>query len=260
MSSRTASVSPLAPMSFALGRLDVDRSPLRTDDDDRCPSAKLSACSTASASRGRTSGIDLQAIDDDLDVVLDPAIELQVVGQADDLAIDAGADEAALEHVGEEVLVFALLAADHRSEDEEARAFRQGEDAAEDLLARLGGDRPAAVRAVALADAGVEDAEVIVDLGDGADGGARIAAGGLLLDADRRRQAGEVIDIRLLQLAEELPGVARQRFDVAALPLGVERVEGQRALARAADAGEDDQLVAGQVEIDVAEVVLARRG
>ena len=81
---------------------------------------------------------------------------------------------------------------------------------------------------MALADAGVEDAQVIVDLGDGADGGARIAAGRLLLDADGRRQAGEVIDIRLLQLAEELPGVARQRFDVAPLPLGVERVERQR--------------------------------
>ena len=121
----------------------------------------------------------------------------------------------------------------------------------------LGGDRPAALRAVALADAGVEDAQVVVNLGDGADGRARVAAGRLLLDADGRRQAAEVIDVGLLQLAEELPGVAGQRLDVAALPLGVERVEGQRALARAADAGEDDELIARQFEIDVAEVVLA---
>jgi hypothetical protein len=46
-------------------------------------------------------------------------------------------------------------------------------------------------------------------------------------------------------------------LDVAALPLGVEGVEGQRRLARAADAGEDDELVTGQVEVDVPEVVLA---
>ena len=83
-------------------------------------------------------GIVLQAIDDDLDVVLDAAVELQVVGQPHDLAIDAGADEAALEHVREEVLVLALLAADDRGEDQEARALRQGEDAGEDLLARSG--------------------------------------------------------------------------------------------------------------------------
>ena len=98
--------------------------------------------------------LDLQPVDDDLDVVLDAPVELQVVGQAHDLAIDAGADEAALEHVGEQVLVLALLAANDRSQDEEARALRQGQDAGEDLLAGLGGDRPAALGAVALADAG----------------------------------------------------------------------------------------------------------
>ncbi len=123
---------------------------------------------------------------------------LQVVGQPHDLAVDAGADEAALEHVGEEVLVLALLPADHRRQDQEARPFRQGEDAGDDLLARLGGDGPAALGAVPLADAGVEDAQIVVDLGDGADGGARIAAGRLLLDADGRRQAAEVIDVGLL--------------------------------------------------------------
>ena len=116
---------------------------------------------------------------------------------------------------------------------------------------------PAALGAMSLADAGVEHAQVVVDLGDRADGRARIAAGRLLLDADGRRQAGEVIDVGLVHLAEELPGVARQRLDVAPLPLGVERVEGQRALAGAADAGEDDQPVAGQIEVDVPEVMLA---
>ena len=201
--------------------------------------------------------LQLQPVDDHLDVVLDAAVELEVVGQAHDLAVHAGAEEAALEHVLEQVLVLALLAAHHRGEDEEARPLRQGEDAGEDLLARLGGDGPAAVGAVALADAGVEDAEIVVDLGDGADGGARVAAGRLLLDADGRRQAAEVIDVRLLELAEELAGVGRQRLDVAPLSLGVERVEGQRAFARAADAGEDDELVARQVEVDVAEVVFA---
>ena len=85
-----------------------------------------------------------------------------------------------------------------------------------------------AVRAVRLAEPGVEDAQVVVDLGDGADGRARALARRLLLDADGRRQAGDVLDLRLLHLAEELAGVAGQRLDVAPLALGVDRVERQR--------------------------------
>jgi hypothetical protein len=41
-------------------------------------------------------------------------------------------------------------------------------------------------RAVRLADAGEEQAQVVVDLGDRADGGARVVRGRLLLDRDGR--------------------------------------------------------------------------
>ena len=44
------------------------------------------------------------------------------------------------------------------------------------------------------------------------------------------------VGVGLVELREELPRVGRERLDVAPLALGVERVEGQRALARAADA------------------------
>ena len=48
---------------------------------------------------------------------------------------------------------------------------------------------------------------VIVDLGDGADRRARILARRFLLDADRGRQPGQVVDVGLLKLAEKLPGI-----------------------------------------------------
>ena len=112
--------------------------------------------------------------------------------------------------------------------------------------------------AVGLAEPGVEDAQIIVDLGDGADGRTRALAGRLLLDADGRRQAADVLDLRLLHLAEELPGVGRQRFDVAALTLGVDRVQGQRTLARTARPAADGHLLARQLDGDVLEVVLLR--
>ena len=106
-------------------------------------------------------------------------------------------------------------------------------DPGDDLLARLRGDGPVALRAVPLADPGEQDAEVVVDLGDRADGAARVPAAGLLLDRDRRAEPVDPVDLGLGHLAEELAGVAGEALDVPPLPLGVQRVERQRALARA---------------------------
>ena len=65
------------------------------------------------------------------------------------------------------------------------------------------------------------------------------------------------VDVGLVHLPEELPGVGRQRLDVPALALGEDRVEGEAGLARAGEPREHDQCVAGQVEVDVLEVVLS---
>ena len=115
----------------------------------------------------------------------------------------------------------------------------------------------AALRAVALPHAGVEHAQEIVDLGDRADGRPRVVAGGFLRDRDRRRQAADVVDVGLGHLPQKLPGERAQAFDVPPLPLGVQRVERQRALAAAGDAGEANELIAGQPHVDAPQVVLA---
>ena len=60
----------------------------------------------------------------------------------------------------------------------------------------------------------------------------------------------------LLHHLQELPRVGGERLDVAALPLGVDRVEGERRLAGAREAGDADQRVARQPDGDVLEVVL----
>ena len=98
------------------------------------------------------------------------------------------------------------------------------------------GQRDAVLRALRIAGAGEQQAQVVVDLGDRADGGARIVAGGLLLDGDRRRQALDQVDVGLVHQLQELARVGRQRLHVATLALGVERVEGERGLARAGQA------------------------
>src|SRR5207237_3980844 len=122
-------------------------------------------------------------------------------------------------------------------------------------LACLCRDRPAALHAVPLADPGIEHAQVVIDLRDRADRRAWIASRGFLLNADRRGQAPQIIDVGFLQLPQKLAGVARQRFDIRPLPLGVESIERQGTFARAAYPREDDEPVAGKVEVDAAEVM-----
>ena len=82
--------------------------------------------------------------------------------------------------------------------------------------------------------------------------------GRLLLDGDGRRQPVDVVDVRLLHHLQELARVGRQALDVAALALGIDRVERQRGLARAGQPREHDQRVARDLQVDVLQVVLAR--
>eukprot|EP01041_Mallomonas_annulata_P015792 gene15792-33318_t len=75
---------------------------------------------------------------------------------------------------------------------------------------------------------------------------------------ERGRQALDMLDIGFLHHLQKLARIGGQRFHIAALPLGIDGVEGQRRLARPRQAGNDDQLVPGQVDIDALEVMLAR--
>ncbi|GAB1412783.1 hypothetical protein MASR1M97_15190 [Candidatus Desulfobacillus denitrificans] len=148
-----------------------------------------------------------------------------------------------------------------REGDEEARVVRRA--AATDYfrvnaLRRVAPHRPPAAAAVEPRRARVEQLEVVVQLRHGADGGARGAHRVGLVDGDGRRDAVDAVDLRAVLPVEELPRVGREGLDVAALALGIEGVEDQRALARAGDAGDDDQLAGGQIDIQVFQVVLAR--
>src|SRR4029078_3206490 len=97
-----------------------------------------------------------------------------------------------------------------------------------------------------------------VDLGDGADGRARIFRRRLLLDRDCGRKAVDLVDVRLLHHLEELPRIGREGLDVATLAFGVDRVEGERGFARARQSGEHDETVARNGDVDVFQIVLAR--
>ena len=205
----------------------------------------------------RDVGAHHDAVHHHVDVVGELLVERGDLGDLVELAVDLDALVALLEVLGELLAVLALAAAHHRRQQVAARALGQRQHLVDHLRDGLALDRQAGGGRVGHADARPQQPHVVVDLGDGADRGARVARGGLLLDRDGGRQAVDLVDVRLLHHLQELPGVGRERLDVAALALGVDGVERQRGLARAGQAGEHHQLVARDLDVDALEVVLA---
>ena len=92
-------------------------------------------------------GSGLEPIDDRLDLMLDLAVEREVVGQVDHLAVDPGPHVAGTGQIGEEVFIFPLLAADDRRQYQKRCPGRQFlQHPRHDLLAGLGGHGAAASR------------------------------------------------------------------------------------------------------------------
>ena len=205
----------------------------------------------------RFEGLEDDAVDYGFDGVVLLLVEAHALGEFDHFAVDAGA-EALLVEGFEFFAELALAAADERGEDGDALAGSLGDDSLDDLVGGLACDGQAAVGAVGLADRGVEQAQVVVNLGDGADGGPGRSRGGLLLDGDGGREAVDGVDVGPLHLVEELARVGGEGFDIAALALGVDGVESEGGLAGAGEAGDDGEGVARDGDVDVAQVVLAR--
>ncbi len=170
-----------------------------------------------------------EAVDDDLDGVhlVAGQVDLGPLRQLEGHAVDPDPGEALLGQVVEQRAVLALAAAHDRGHHLEPGPLGQLEDPVDDLLGGLARHRAAAGGAMGVTDAGVEEPQVVVDLGDRPHRRARVARGRLLVDGDGRREALDEVDVGLVHLAQELAGIRRQRLDVAALALGVNGVEGQ---------------------------------
>src|SRR2546427_11994945 len=104
----------------------------------------------------------------------------------------------------------------------------------------------------------VDHAKIIVNFGDGADGGARRPRGRFLLDGNRRRKPFDDVDFGALHLVEKLARVGGKRLDITALAFGIDGVKGERRFSRAGKAGDDREAVPGDFDADVFQIVLAR--
>jgi hypothetical protein len=79
----------------------------------------------------------------------------------------------------------------------------------------------------------------------------------LLVDDDCRREIRENVDVRLTVARQKILHERRERLIEQTLGFRGDRVEHQRALPAARDAGEHGDLSTGNVERDVLEIVLA---
>jgi ATP/maltotriose-dependent transcriptional regulator MalT len=107
------------------------------------------------------------------------------------------------------------------------------------------------------AELGVEEAQVLGDLGDGGDRRFAGAARHALFDGHGRRNAAHAVKGGPGQLLHELPRVGRHRLHEAPLALGKHDVEGEGRFARAGYTGDDVELPVRDREREVFEVVLA---
>ena len=186
-------------------------------------------------------------------------VQVQSLGfiQHQGFAVNPDTDKSGAAGRLQHVLVFPFLAAHLGGQNGNPAVLGEGQDGVNDLLHRLPLHRTAAFGAMGLAHPGKEQAQVVVNLGDGAHGGTRIVGHALLVNGDGGRKALNVVHVGLVHPAQELAGVGGEGFDVTPLPLGIDGVKGQRAFAGAGYAGDDHQLIPGDGYFYILEVMLA---
>ena len=115
-----------------------------------------------------------------------------------------------------------------------------------------------AFRADGMPDRCEQQPQVVADFCDGADCRARILYCVLLAQRERRRNLGNRIDVRPLHPLQEQACVSRKALHVAPLTLGIDGVEDETRFARARHSRDDGQLLAGNFERNISQVVSAR--
>lgn len=202
--------------------------------------------------------LDHQPVDHQVDGVALVFFELRQGFERHDDAADADPGEALAFQLFQTIGVGPFLVLDQGGQEQDLGPLGIGQDVAYDLVRRAGRYGLPALGAVGLAQAGEKDPQKVVDFRHRAHRGPGVSGGGLLFERDGRREALDLVHLRLVHLGQELAGVGGQGFHVAPLALGVDDVKGQGGLAGARRAADHHELVAGNVEGQVLQVVLAR--
>ena len=131
----------------------------------------------------------------------------------------------------EPVGMCSLLQFHQRSHEDDARAFGQTQNIGNDFVRGARLDGTPALGAVHFSEPGVKDAQKVIDFGDGAHRGTRVAPGGLLFEGNGGGKPFDLVHVRLVHLGKELSGVGGERLHIAPLAFGIDDVKSQRGLA-----------------------------
>ena len=148
-----------------------------------------------------------ETVDDHFNMVLFILFQRNLFGQIVEVAVHPDTGEAALAGVFKHLLVLALFAPDHRGKNLKAGALRQFQNFIDDLIDGLFFNFPAALGAVGRTGSGPQQTQIVVNLRDGAHGGAGILGGGLLVDGNGGAQAVDAVHIGFVHLSQEHTGI-----------------------------------------------------
>ncbi len=197
-------------------------------------------------------------VNHNINIVLDVLVQRRRSFQFVIFAVHLDPLKPLLEKLAERAAILPLAPAHSRREQMKPAPLRQRRHPVNHFAHGLALNRQAGRRRIGNPGAREEQAHIVVNLGDRPDRRARIARGRLLLNRNRRRQALDPVDIGLGAALQKLAGIGRQTLDIAALALGIDRVEGQRRLARTRQARDHHQSVARNREADILQIMLAR--
>ena len=100
-----------------------------------------------------------------------------------------------------------------------------------DAVGIVAAHRLGALAAIQLAQTGVQQLDVIVQLRHGAHGTARVAHRVHLVNGNGGQDAFNAVDLGLVHAVQELARIGRKGFHIAPLPLCIQGIKGQRAFA-----------------------------
>ena len=197
----------------------------------------------------------LQAIDNKFHTVVHIAVQLHAKGDFPQHPIDPDVDVSLLAEILEQVLVVSLAVLDKRGHDVDAVSLVTLHNQRQYLVDGVFHHALSRQVGIGVGSAGIQESQVVIDLGCGAHGAARVAVDRLLPYRDDGTQAGNLVHVGALEHPHHVTGIGREGFQVSALPLGKHGVKCQRRLAAATQPRHYREAVVRNLNVNVLEVV-----
>ena len=197
-----------------------------------------------------------QPVHHQLNGMLFVLLQLDLFRQVVEDAVGSDPGKALLPGILKHLDVLALFAPDHRGQHHKPGALSQGLHPVHNLVDGLAADFLPAPGAVGNAHPGPQKPQIVVDLRHRANGGPGAFGSGLLIDGNGGRQALNGVYIRLIHLAQKLPGVGAEALHIPALALGVDGIEGQAGFSGTAEPRKHHHFISGDGHIHIFQVIL----